>query len=229
MSKDTIRREIYTPLAGLRLREENGEPTREIEGYAIRFNEPSAIMGTHNGMPVVEVIDPEAVTRELLDRSDILMTLFHDRGLILARSRGGEGTLSYEIDAEGVRFRFTAPDTVDGDKAVALVRTGDLSGCSFAFSTRYRDRDHVEVTTESGSDGKKRMVCRVRRMTGIYDFTLTPDPAYPSTSVEMRDALSAIGEREEVKEGATEPEDDPAAIAPVHVRRMTRELKSQNI
>jgi len=145
-----------------------------------------------------EVIDPGAITREILDGSNIAFTLFHDDRLLLARSNKGKGTLSYEIDERGVRFSFEAPHTVDGDKALELVRRGDAAGCSFAFSTHYWDDTFVarEVSKE---DGKTLITYRVKIITGVYDMTLTGRPAYPETSAEARDLRSlseAISRRE---------------------------------
>lgn len=198
MDKDTvIRRELHTGAAGLLVRDTGeGEASgRTIEGYAILFDTPSAPFPTDGDTEVREVIAPEAVSQELLDGSDIKFTLFHDRQLLLARSKGGKGTLRYTRDAKGVRFSFEAPATADGDKAVELVRSGVIDGCSFAFSTRYCDRDHVsrEVTEE---DGRKIVTFRVKKMTGLYDMTLTPDPAYPATSVNTRDLLSGFPDEE---------------------------------
>ncbi|MBQ9711574.1 MAG: HK97 family phage prohead protease, partial [Bacteroidales bacterium] len=136
---ENVRRELLTSAADLHVREagEGEAPGRTISGYAILFNTPSEPIWDDEDGEAREVISPEAVTRELLDSSDIKMTMFHDRQLILARSNRGSGTLSYEIDGKGVRFEFEAPNTADGDKALELVRRGDLAGCSFMFSTYY--------------------------------------------------------------------------------------------
>ena len=117
------------------------------------------------------------------------MTMFHDRQLILARSNKGSGTLSYGIDERGVYFEFDAPHTADGDKALELVKRGDIAGCSFAFSTAYFDEAHVErIITREG--GKTNVTNRVKVITGIYDFTLAADPAYPDTNCELRELLT---------------------------------------
>ncbi len=139
----------------------------------------------------MEIIDSGAITRDVLDASDIKFTMFHDRQLILARSNKGTGTLSYSIDERGVRFEFDAPHTTDGDKALELVRRGDLSGCSFAFSTFYWDSDFVERTSEI-KDGVNHITYRVKAVTGLYDFTLAADPAYPATSVEARELAQML-------------------------------------
>lgn len=184
-----IARTLHTT-ANLRVRESGTEePSRIITGYAILFDTPSAPLWDDSDEVAHEVIAPEAVTRELLDTSDIKMTMFHNRQLILARSKNGEGTLSYDIDERGVSFEFEAPRTADGDKALELVRRGDIAGCSFAFTTYYFDESHVSREVER-IEGKTHITYRVKVITGIYDFTLAADPAYPDTTCELREALT---------------------------------------
>lgn len=191
--KTINKREIFTA-SQLRLREIDGtEESRTITGYAILFDVPSAPLYEDEEEVIREVIAPEAVSLELLDKSDIKMTMFHDRQLLLARSNKGSGTLSYGIDDKGVYFEFEAPDTADGDKAIELVKRGDIAGCSFAFSTRYYDRAFVEESVVHGD--KVEVTYRVKVITGIYDFTLAADPAYPDTSVEAREIVDALHQR----------------------------------
>lgn len=191
--KTINKREIFTA-SQLRLREIDGiGESRTITGYAILFDVPSAPLYEDEDEVIREVIAPEAVSLELLDNSDIKMTMFHDRQLLLARSNKGSGTLSYGVDDKGVYFEFEAPDTADGDKAIELVKRGDIAGCSFAFSTRYYDRAFVEESVVHGD--KVEVTYRVKVITGIYDFTLAADPAYPDTSVEAREIVDALHQR----------------------------------
>ena len=193
--KTINKREIFTA-SQLRLREIDGkEESRIITGYAILFDVPSAPLYEDEDEVIREVIAPEAVSLELLDKSDIKMTMFHDRQLLLARSNKGSGTLSYGIDNRGVYFEFEAPDTADGDKAIELVKRGDIAGCSFAFSTRYYDRAFVEESVVHGD--KVEVTYRVKVITDIYDFTLAADPAYPDTSVEAREIVDALHQRQQ--------------------------------
>lgn len=180
-------------MTGLHVREA-GEDSRTIAGYAVMFNVPSEVLYESDAERDVEVISPEAISKAFLDKQDIKMTLFHDRELVLARSNKGKGTLKYEVDAKGVKFEFDAPRTVDGDKALELVRRGDIAGCSFAFSTDYSV--NVDRTTEPQSDGKVLVTYTVRAISALYDFTLTTDPAYPATSVGLRDLLKGDEARE---------------------------------
>lgn len=181
----TIRRVINNN-ASLQVREQDGKPPR-LTGYAIVFGTASLPLYSDENETIREVIAPEAVTQQLLDTSDIVMTMFHNDSLILARSAAGKGTLSYSIDEHGVKFDFEPPQTEDGKKAVELVKRGDIAGCSFAFSTDYSDRESVERSATM-EDGKRITTYTVRKITGLYDFTLTPHPAYPATSVEAREA-----------------------------------------
>lgn len=195
---DEIRREFLFPAAEMHVREaaEGEAPSRTIVGRAILFNVPSRPLWSDEEEEAVEIIAPEAVTREVLDACDIKMTMFHDRQLILARSKMGKGTLSYSVDEKGVAFEFEAPATVDGDKALELVRRGDLAGCSFMFTTHYWDDGFVSRSVEM-KDGKAHVTYTVRAVTGIYDFTLAADPFYQETSVEAREFaadLKAVAE-----------------------------------
>ena len=218
-NKDTVVNRILHTVADLRVREApEGEATsRTITGYAILFGVPSAPLYSYGDEEAREVIAPGAVTRELLDGSDIKMTMFHDRQLILARSKDGAGTLKYNVDGKGVSFEFEAPNTVDGDKALELVRRGDISGCSFAFSTHYFDEAYVQRDVRR-EDGKTIITYTVNTITGIYDFTLAADPAYPDTNceAEARELVRELREPEQ-PEGKKETEDK--------VREQVREMR----
>lgn len=197
-SKDTVIQRTLHTASDLRVREaaEGQGESRTITGYAILFGVRSAPFYDYDGEVGYEVIAPTAITKELLDGCDIKMTMFHNRQLILARSKNGEGTLSYSVDDKGVAFEFEAPHTTDGDKALELVRRGDISGCSFAFTTHYYDSAFVsrEVTTEGG---KTVITHVVKTITGVYDFTLAADPAYPDTNCEAQARELIEGVRKE--------------------------------
>ena len=199
-NKDAVINRILHTVTDLRVREapEGEAASRTITGYAILFGVPSAPLYDWEDEEAREVIAPEAVTKELLDGCDIKMTMFHDRQLILARSKNGAGTLKYGVDDKGVYFEFESPNTVDGDKALELVRRGDISGCSFAFSTHYYDSAYVQRTVQR-VDGKTIITYTVNVITGIYDFTLAADPAYPDTNceAEVRELIRELREQEQ--------------------------------
>ena len=194
-TNEIVKRTVQTP-GKLFVRESApGEaPSRKICGYAIMFNTPSVVLEKDTDYEEREVIDPKAVTQNLLDSSNIVMTMYHNRQIVLARSNKGKGTLSYRIDSTGVYFEFDAPKTMYGDEALELVKRGDISGCSFIFGTYYFNPDYVKRTKKI-VNGVEQVTCRVVKMTGIYDFTITTNPAYPDTSVEARERAEREAKR----------------------------------
>lgn len=188
-----LKRTLCTPCAQIHVRESEAEesPSRTITGYAILFGIPSEPLWSDEDCEAREIIAPEAITKELLDSSDIKFTMYHDRSILLGRSNKGTGTLSYFIDEKGVGFQLELPRSPNGDEALELVSRGDIAGCSFAFSTYYWDRDFVELSVET-VDGREYRTYTVRRITGIYDFTLAADPAYKTTSVEARELRETL-------------------------------------
>lgn len=195
-NKKELRRELYTPGdIHIRATGEGEESGRTIEGYAILFDTPSVALYDDGEEELREIIDRSAITQELLDNSDILFTMFHNRQKILGRSKSGEGSLTYKIDDKGVFFSLPLPETADANDALTLIRDGIIDGCSFAFSTKYYDRDYVERKAEN-KGGKTVITCRVKVITGIYDMTVTPNPAYDKTTVEARALTEGMSEPE---------------------------------
>ena len=181
-------------VSGLRIREAtDGAESRTIEVYALKFGVRSRLLcDWWNNY--YEVLEPGCVTREMLDKQDIKLTMFHDRQLVLARSNKGNGTLSYEVDKVGVKFWAEMPHTVDGDKALELVSRGDIAGCSLIYSTDEDDSENAvsyERLDEKGDDGEDILLRHVKRIDNVYDFTITTDPAYEQTDVSKREVEAA--------------------------------------
>ena len=170
------KKEIRSGIGGkwkpvLREAAEGSGESRTIEGYAIVFGVESRILADYWDN-YREIIEPGAITEERLKEMDIKMTMYHNREKILARSNQGEGTLKLRVDEVGVHYEFDAPNTVDGDTALELVKRGDLSGSSFMFWTDEKSG----VSYEKRSDGI--MLRRVKTIGMIYDMTIAADPAY---------------------------------------------------
>lgn len=167
----------YTDEQFLLREEENGNV---IEGYAIVFGQESRLI-LDEGKIVREIIMPGAITRELIDKSDITMTLFHNRESLLARSVNGVGTLSIDIDDHGVKFAFSVPNTPDGMKARELVKRQDLRGCSFSY---YSKPASVEYKREG-----KETIRIVNKVDYLSELTIGSQPAYTQTSVSLREGV----------------------------------------
>ena len=158
---------------------EGNAESRRISGYAIVFDSESRVLCDWGG-EFVETIERDAVSEELIANADVKCLLNHNREALLARSNKGEGTLTLTIDEVGLRYEFDAPNTIDGDKVLELVRRGDIVGSSFAFSCAGEDACRYY----EDADGMLHRV--VRRITGLYDVSPVIDPAYTQTSVEAR-------------------------------------------
>ncbi|MBR4591890.1 MAG: HK97 family phage prohead protease, partial [Elusimicrobiaceae bacterium] len=146
--------------------------------------------------------------------------------LILGRSKMGVGTLHYEIDEIGVKFWCEVPKTADGDKALELISRGDISGCSFIYSTDERDSENAvsyELSGEKTEDGDDILLRHVKRIDKVYDFTITPKPAYEQTTVSKREVEEAGVVFDKPK---TTKVEEPKTIDLAKKREVIREVKS---
>ena len=159
------------------LAEENG---RIVEGYAIVFNQPSRRLFDKASKKVfTETIDPRAITKAFLDEQDIKVLFNHSNDMLLARSTFGYGTLSYEIDDYGVKYRFEMPNTTTGNDVLEMIRRGDVFGCSFAFSYA---KEGIRDEKKNGENYRT-----VIKMASVDDFSIVVDPAYMGTYVCTRE------------------------------------------
>lgn len=145
--------------------------SRHIEGYAIVFNSLSNDLGGFR-----EIIEPTAITDELIKNSDILCLMNHDiKKGVLARSYQGRGSLKLDIDEHGLHYSFEAPKTALGDEVLEGIRRGDISKCSFAFVCGEDVWDKDDKTGE--------YIRRVKKIKNLYDVSLVYHPAYEETEV----------------------------------------------
>jgi HK97 family phage prohead protease len=139
-----------------------------LEGYAAKFNVPSADLGGF-----IEVIKPGAFKRALKLNQDVRALQDHDSSRVLGRTTSG--TLSLIEDAVGLKFKCVLPNTSVGRDAFTLVSRRDVTGCSFAF--RVANGGEKWTTSESGT---------IRELTDVDLFDVSPVvtfPAYSDTNV----------------------------------------------
>lgn len=161
------------------VRDAQGKESRVIEGYAIVFGAESQILCDGYGY-FIETIDRAALDEVKLKSFDIRCLLEHNPERLLARWRNGEGTLELSIDSHGLKYRFEAPNTTDGDTALELVKRGDIFGSSFAYLA-----DEDSVVWDKKPDGTPtRHVMNIRYM---EDVSLVSRPAYMQTEVSCQD------------------------------------------
>lgn len=170
MKKDTNKEIRY--FGEIRTIEDSTE-SRKVEGYAVIFNSQSEDLGFY------ETIEPSAITDEVIAKSDVFALLNHDnsRG-ILARSKRGKGSLKLLVDDRGLKYEFTAPNTVLGNELLEMLRRGDINQSSFAFTVA------SDGETWEKRDGKYyRTITKIDR---LFDVSPVYQPAYESTSVACR-------------------------------------------
>ena len=149
-----------------------------IEGYAAVFNQETDIG------PFREIIDPNAFDGRLDD--DVRLLLNHD-GAPMARTTNG--TLELSTDDHGLHYRAQLVDTQLSRDLYAMIKRGDISQSSFAFTIQDEERD---------TNGAR----RIKRVGSILDVSPTTYPAYPTSTVSAR---KKYGRQDEEKR--TQPEE----------------------
>lgn len=182
----------------------DGAESRTISGYAVRFNEWSKPFWGE----WIERIEPGAFDN--CDMSDVIMCTDHgvDCADVLARRRDGQGSLTIEVDEQGVRFSFDSPNTTRGNDILEQVRRGDISECSFKFIVA-EDR-WVWRTAANGLEYDQRMISAIEK---LFDLSIVVSGQYPNTS--------AVAERVAVEELRREASggSDPSCQALAEIAR----------
>ena len=178
--------------------QEGQQESREIEGRPIVFGVRSVNLTPWSSTrKVYEVLDPGCISRELLQKSDVVLNLNHSNMVpdVLGRYRNSEkDTLSLELRGDGIDCRCELPHTNNANDALELIKRGDIDGMSFAFEDDYEDTENgvsYERTNDT-EDGKEVWLRHVKRITGLYDVAIVTHPAYKQTTVGMREASEAI-------------------------------------
>ena len=143
--------------------------TMRLRGYAAVFNDSSL------PLPFKETIAPGAFRKTLSETPDVRFLINHE-GLPLARTKNG--TLTLTEDSRGLMIDAEIADTTEGRDLYKLIARGDVDQMSFAFRVIRQkwneDRSMRTLTEVSLSDG---------------DISAVTYPAYPTTSIEAREAL----------------------------------------
>lgn len=151
----------------------------KVRGYASVFGKRSSNLGW-GSFELYEIIERGAFDDALGD--DVRALFNHDSNLILARSKGGDGTLAIGTDDVGLWYEFEAPDTNAGRDLMVSIKRGDVDQSSFAFSLMKEG----EVWEET-RDGEKTVAVRtIRKVHRLYDVSPVTYPAYPDATVALR-------------------------------------------
>jgi len=172
-----------------------GDDSLIVEGYASNF-EVEYDLGYFK----------ESVARGAFDDvlGDDVRFLLNHTGAPLARTTNG--TLELTVDETGLRYRAALADTQDGRDLYKLIKRGDITQSSFAFTI---DAD------EWSEDRSTRTITKVGR---LLDTSAVTYPASATTSVYARNMAAAAQEAEELNdeqvaaEPATEERAEPETI-----------------
>jgi len=157
------------------------EPTADgakaliLSGRPILYDTPTLINDV--GGSYTEIIRSGAL--DGADLSDVRLLYNHDLGKVpLART---PKTMSLKVDEKGLTFEAELPETAGAKEVYEAVKRGDLSGMSFAFTV-----------PEGGDDYDAKTNTRtIRQIAKVYECSVVPYPAYPTTSIEARSARAA--------------------------------------
>ena len=140
-----------------------GDDSLVIEGYAANF-EQRTDLGYFK----------EEIARGAFDdvMEDDVRLLLNHAGAPMARTTNG--TLELSIDETGLKYRAALADTQDGRDLYKLIKRGDITQSSFAFTI---------AEQEWSEDRSTRTVTKMARLLDVSPVTY---PAYPTTTVAAR-------------------------------------------
>ena len=182
-----------------------GDDSLVVEGYASNFD-VEYDLGYFK----------ESVARGAFDdvMQDDVRFLLNHTGAPLARTTNG--TLELSLDETGLKYRAALADTQDGRDLYKLIKRGDITQSSFAFTI---DND------EWSEDRSTRTITKIGR---LLDTSAVTYPASPSTTVAARNMAAAAQEVEELKseQVAAEPETEERA-EPENIKTEERNFTPQ--
>ena len=191
---------IPAEACNLQMREPQGEgqESREVEGRPIVFGVRSVnLTPWSSDRKVYEILEPGCISRELLQRSDVVLNLNHNSDVVnvLGRYRNSErDTLSLELRGDGIDCRCDLPHTNNANDTLELIKRGDINGMSFAFEDDWEDTENgvSYEKTNDVEDGKVVWLRHVKRITALYDVSIVTHPAYEQTTVATREQADEI-------------------------------------
>lgn len=158
-----------------------GDDALVIEGYAANFEQVTDL-GYFK----------EQIARGAFDEvmeDDVRLLLNHD-GAPMARTKNG--TLELSVDESGLKYRAALADTQDGRDLYKLIKRGDISQSSFAF------------TIQDQEWNESRTMRTVTKMARLLDVSPVTYPAYPTTTVAARNMADVKPEPVQETETKTE-------------------------
>lgn len=175
-----------TRIAEIRAEAPAGAESLTLWGQPIVYDTPTTIndpAGTY-----IEIIKRGAL--DGADITDVRLFYNHDVNKVpLART---PKTMQLTLTPAGLEMLATLPNTADAKSVYAAVERGDLTGMSFAF----------KVPAGGDSYDPKTNTRTITKIEKVYECSIVPFPAYPTTSVEARSAFNESRSRLQAKDAA---------------------------
>jgi HK97 family phage prohead protease len=171
-----------------------------IRGLAIPYNRLSLDLGGFRERILPGSFDK--ILNRQRGRGEILSYYNHNSDLLLGRESAG--TLEIIADDRGVSYVVEPPDTTAGRDVLALVRSRNLRGSSFAFTVSQKGGERF-TTDENG-----RAVREIVEASGLYEVGPVNVPAYGSaTSAVVAQRSYAAWIAAQATKAAEDPEAEP--------------------
>ena len=148
----------------------DGTNAHILSGRPILYDTPTSINDV--GGSYTEIIERGALDNA--DLSDVRLLYNHDLNKV-PRARTPK-TMQLKTDERGLTFTADLPDTAAALEIYEAVKRGDLSGMSFAFTVP-EGGDSYDAGTNTRT---------IRQISKVYECSVVPYPAYPTTSIEAR-------------------------------------------
>lgn len=172
-------------IAEIQTTQRNNEDELLLVGTPILYDTPTTIGSGSNAFK-------EVIQRGALDGADISdsrLLYNHDMNKVpLART---PKTMNLSVDQVGLHMEAKLAGTEEARSVYTAVKRGDLSGMSFAF----------KVAENGDTYDKSTRTRTITKIDKIYEISVVPFPAYPTTSVEARNKIDNLNspERDELK------------------------------
>lgn len=195
-----------------------------IRGLAIPYNRLSLDLGGFRERILPGAFDK--VLNRQRGRGEILSYYNHNSDLLLGRESAG--TLEIVADERGISYIVEPPDTSAGRDVLALVRSRNLRGSSFAFTVSQKGGERF-TNDETG-----KVIREVVEASGLYEVGPVNVPAYGSATsavVAQRSyaAWLAAQAADVVADPAAEPEVKKAMRSLVRDAAAAAALRLRNV
>ncbi|MCU7557262.1 HK97 family phage prohead protease [Macrococcus capreoli] len=149
---------------------EVGESDMVVEGYALRFNQWSEILGNFR-----EVILPEALNGTVFD--DVRLLFNHDWSNVLGRQTAK--TLEIIVDDIGLRFKAKLPNTNLARDVYESIKAGNINQCSFEF---FASDEGKQIEYDPDEKIYKHTITKIDN---IREISIVSLPAYKTSDVKI--------------------------------------------